>query len=110
MNERMEFEDEQKAVLSAEHVARPFEDGDEVFAVDEAQTILMDAMIPGYDLKTRALRKHAITGVIATDIMANALHLGELSLGQAKYILLMDQVGAAAAKRIEEKARNNKAA
>lgn len=110
MHELLQPGDELKAVWKAEHLSRLFEEGDKALAVDEAQTIVMDSLIPGFELKTRALRDHSLSGVHYTDIMAHAEGVGQLSRGAILHILLVDQVGAQTAQLIEEKARNNKAA
>lgn len=110
MNELIQPGDEQKAVWKAEHLSRLFEEGDKALAVDEAQTIVMDSLIPGFDLKTHALREHSELSMMVTDIMAHAEGVGQLSRGAILHILLVDQVGAQTAQLLEEKARNNKAA
>ncbi|GEM_PF-5951501 len=106
MNELIGPQDEQRAIKTAEHISRPLEDGDEVFALDEANTIVLDKMFPGYDLKTHALAEHTKSGVYYSDIMAHALGVGELSRERVLRILLVDHLGAKTAKLLEEKVRN----
>ncbi len=105
MNELMLY-DQQGAVRAAEHISRPFEDGDEVFAVDEANAIVIDGMFPGYDLKTRALNEHSRHNSTYIDIMAHTLGVAELTRKRILHILLVDNITAETANRIEEKAEN----